>query len=384
MKNANKRLKIAFVTARDAKERGSWSGIHYYMAQALQKHCGDVHYVGPIKPKLETVAKVFNKASLSLLKKIYSYTHSLVFAKEYAQFIGSKLSALAPDLIFAPIASTEIAFLDATIPIIYTSDVTFALANNYFPWFKNLLNLSIREGNIVEQLALQKASLILYPTEWAAQSAIKDYRADAAKIHVIPLGANLEEIPPKEAILQKKKSDRCRLLFLAARWQGKGGDIAFETLLKLEELGVQAELTICGCNPPKGFSHRRMTVVPFLNKKDERQRQELSRLLLASDFLLLPTRFECFGIVFCEANAFGLPAITTDTGGVSGVIKNGENGFTLPFTAGGSDYANLIAMIYQEDQRYYELVRSSRAAFDDRLNWDAWAIAVKKLIAELI
>ncbi|MCI0596961.1 MAG: glycosyltransferase family 4 protein, partial [candidate division Zixibacteria bacterium] len=97
---------------------------------------------------------------------------------------------------------------------------------------------------------------------------------------------------------------------------------------------------------------------------------------------LLPTRYECYGVVFCEAAAFGLPVITTDTGGVSGVVREGENGYLLPYEAGGADYAQLIAEICADENRYNELVQKSRKEFEDRLNWDTWAQTVKRLLAE--
>ena len=89
-------------------------------------------------------------------------------------------------------------------------------------------------------------------------------------------------------------------------------------------------------------------------------------------------------MVFCEASAYGLPSITTDTGGVCGAVKNGENGFMLPFNARGQEYAEVIAKVYSDDQLYSELVQSSRAAFENRLNWDAWGISVKRLLNECI
>jgi glycosyltransferase involved in cell wall biosynthesis len=125
-----------------------------------------------------------------------------------------------------------------------------------------------------------------------------------------------------------------------------------------------------------------MTIIPFLDKNDPKQAELLARLFLESDFLLLPTRYECYGVVFCEAAAFGLPVITTDTGGVSGVVREGENGHLLPGEAGGADYARLIAEIYRDDERYYQLVRQSRSVFEERLNWDVWAQTVKQLLAE--
>ena len=203
-------------------------------------------------------------------------------------------------------------------------------------------------------------------------------------MRAVPFGANLEHPPSRETVLARKRSGRCRLLFLGVDWQRKGGEIAFETLMKLEERGVQAELIVVGCTPPQGFSHERLKVIPYLNKRDEKQRQELEDLFQTSDFLFLPTRSECYGMVFCEASAYGLPVISTDTGGVSGAVRDGENGFLLPPSAGGAEYAELIARVYGDEAGYAELVGSSRAAFEASLNWDSWGRTVKKLMDEML
>ncbi len=203
-------------------------------------------------------------------------------------------------------------------------------------------------------------------------------------MRVQPFGANFEDIPPPTVVTQRRRAERCRLLFLGVKWHRKGGDIAYETLLQLEELGISTELTVCGCAPPTKISHPHLRFIPFLNKNDEKQRKELEQLYLASDFFLLPTRSDCTPIVFCEANAFGLPIITTRTGGIPEMVKDGENGFVLPLAARGDAYARVIADIYQDEQRYAALIRSSRAAYDKRLNWDTWAIAMRDAIDEII
>src|SRR5207245_1514583 len=130
------------------------------------------------------------------------------------------------------------------------------------------------------------------------------------------------------------------------------------------------ELIVCGCTPPEGVAHERLKVIPFLDKNDDKQRKELEQLLMSADFLLLPTRAEAYGLVFCEASAFGLPVIATNTGGVPEIVREGENGFLLPYEARGDAYAEVIARVYHNDERYAELVRASRAAFEERLNWD--------------
>jgi UDP-glucose:(heptosyl)LPS alpha-1,3-glucosyltransferase len=53
----------------------------------------------------------------------------------------------------------------------------------------------------------------------------------------------------------------------------------------------------------------------------------------ASDFLVLPSRYDSFGNVHLEALACGLPVITTKMAGGSEVVRPGETGFVL----GGTD-----------------------------------------------
>jgi glycosyltransferase involved in cell wall biosynthesis len=377
-------MKIALLNAYDKHDRRPWSGLVYYIAHALEKYCGEVVHLGPLSPSKEMlVGKVINKTSQAFLKKKFRYHYSFLVATSYAKIAAQRLAGQSFDVIVAPAGDTEIAFLETDIPIVLVGDSTYGLLFDYYPLNSQLLKRSTYEMNTIQALALKKASAVIYSSAWAARSAIEDYGADPAKVHVVPFGANLDESPLRQVVLARKLSDRCRLLFLGVEWVRKGGDIAFETLLKLEELGIEAELIVCGCTPPKAFAHEHMRVIPFLDKNDEGQRKELERLFVMCDFLLVPTRADCSPLVFCEANAFGLPVITTSTGGVPEVVRDGENGFLLPYDERGAAYAEVIARLYRDDERYAELVRASRAAFEDRLNWDAWGVTVKHILADL-
>lgn len=387
MSEEGKRMKIAYLTSMDPMDRRAWSGISYYAMQALQKHCGEVVYIGPTSPQ-EAIKKTLAMRIRTFLKSFASrdfvYDYQIYMAKKFAKTASAKLVNQQFDVIVVPTSITEIAHLKTDLPIVLLEDATFALLHNYYPLYSHLMQRTIRQLHTLTATAIKKASLLIYPSTWAARSATEDYAAHAQKLHVVPMGANFNTPPSREVLLQRKKSERCRLLFVGVDWERKGGEIAFETLLELEKMGIQAELTICGCTPPKQFFHERMRVIPFLDKHDAKQQQELFQLYLSSDFLLLPTRNECFGIVFCEANAFGLPAIATATGGVPEVIKDGENGYTLPSNARGQAYARLIADIYQDEQRYNALVESSRSAYENRLNWDTWGMTMHRLLTELL
>jgi len=386
MKNMEneRRLKIAYITASDPHDKRSWSGSIFCIAQSLQKHCGDVYYLGPLNPLTELIPKTMHRFFKIILKKNYSPIHSKILSQVYARMIQKKLSDESFDLIFAPFASAEIAYLNTDIPIVYLSDATLRLLSSFPDYFPNWMELSKKEGEYLESAAITKADLILYTSQWAADSALKDYGADKSIVHVIPMGANMDDIPSAQVLKERKKSDECGLLFIGVDWVRKGGEIAFETMIELQKMEIPTKLVVCGCVPPEEFQNPHLEIIAFLDKNDAEQRKELEKLFLQSDFLILPSRSEAFGIVICEASAYGLPSIATITGGIPEIIDSGKNGFLMPLEAGGLKYAEQIKEIYQDPQKYHKMEISSRKTYDEKLNWDNWGKHAKKLIDTLL
>lgn len=377
---ARRRLRIAYVTVADPKDRKSWSGIIYCMARALEKHCGDIFCVGPLSPFSLNLGKAIRLGVRLLKGQLYLHTHTASASKKFGKMAARRMSRQTVDVVFAPAGSEAIAHLRTEVPIVYLSDTTCRLLHSYYPGFKSLLPSHLRAADQIEQLAIQNSRRLVYGSSWAARSAIKDYHADPAFVHVVPFGANFDGPPPREDVLKSPLRDRCRLLFVGVNWERKGGKIAFETLLELERLGVPAQLTVVGCLPPKGFRHPGLRVVPFLDKNDPRQREQIYRLYQESHFFILPTRADCSPIVISEANAFGLPVLSTDTGGVPEAVRNGLNGFVLPLEARGDQYAVRLRDIFNDCASYEALRASSRGEFDSRLNWDAWGEQIREIL----
>jgi glycosyltransferase involved in cell wall biosynthesis len=377
------RLRIALVSSLDSADRRVWSGTPFYMARALEDYCGDVVPLGPVKSHYLTMGKLLHRAGRGLISRSVDYQHNLILARRYAEFFSNQLRQYSCDIVFAPAASTEIAFLKTAIPIVYATDATFRVLKDYYPFYKRMASWSARSAETIERLALKNASAVVYPTPWPVQSAVRDYGVDESDVHVVPYGPNIDSEPSIEVIRAKSVSEHCRILFVAVEWERKGGDIAFETLLELEKLGIESELTVVGCTPPRRFKHPHLRVVPFLDKNLEGDRQIFHKTLLTSDFLLLPTRAEAYGIVFCEASAFGLPSISTDTGGVSGVVTEGKNGYLLPPEARGVEYAGLIASLFVDKKKLSRLIKSSKAMYDKKLNWHAWGMEMSKIMTRL-
>jgi glycosyltransferase involved in cell wall biosynthesis len=355
------------------------------MVTALGRQLGEVVELGPVSPRIVVIGKILH-GMCRLFGRRYDYRHSAVLSRSYARAFRRALTRRPVDLIFAPAAATEIAWLDTKIPIVYASDATFALLADHYPSFTNLLEISRREADRIERRAVHSAALVTYPSEWAARSAIEDYGVDPAKVVVAAYGPNLDVIPERKAVLARRPPTRtdCRLLLLGVSWTRKGGHVALEALEALELLGVTAELVVCGCVPPSGVSHPRLRVIPSLDKDDPAQRAQLYSLLQSSHILLLPTQAETYGIVFCEASAFGMPVVATATGGVSAAVRQGVNGFLLPPKATGAEYAGVIADLVADPERYKRLAQSARDEYETRLNWDAWGRAVAQACQPLV
>ena len=364
-------------------DRRSWSGLPYYMARALEKHCGEVYCVGPLPLISAKIGKLISRV-LQKFGITYLFTHTASISRKLGSQAQKKLATQSCDVVFAPAGSVVLANLRTALPIVYLSDATQKLMVGYYSEFSELSKSSLRVADDMERTAIQKARQCVFPTSWAAESAVRDYGADPSAVHVIPFGANMDEWPDRNRALQGGTGNKCRLLFVGREWDRKGGEIAFETLLALERLGVNAELVVVGCEPPKRFQHPNLLVIPFINKNNPEERAQLEDLYFNSHFFLLPTRAECFGVVFCEANSYGLPILSTRTGGVPEIVHDGINGFLLPLEARGQAYATRIDEILGNATNYKALRESSRVQFETRLNWDAWGQSMKVILASAI
>jgi len=370
-------MKIAYLALNDPLDKRSWSGTTYYIAKALQKNGNDVDFLGPIKlPKwLDKVLRAMAKTTRIIFRKEYITKYSLLLSWYSSRQFTKKLRGKTYDCICAPAASAELGFLKTKLPVIYITDATFELVSNYdYGEFNKMSWFSKVEGNLLERNALKKSSAIMYPSLWAAESAVNDYHISNEKVFIAPFGANIDLIPDKKIIFQKLENKQLTLLFLAVDWERKGGNIAFDVLKFLQYThGIKAKLIVCGCEPPSHMSHPDMEVIPFLDKNKKEDYEKFVDIMSSAHFLLVPTRADCSLLVGCEANAYGVPAITTDTGGVSEIVKDGVNGYCLPYSADGSTYAALIAELFINEEKYKNLISSSRQRFDEHLNWQKWS-----------
>jgi len=370
------KLKIAFLTSTDPNDRKSWSGIHYKMLEGLKNHFEIVDAIGPINNVFIKSLGIINRITLFIFSKRYNHRHSFFKSFLSAKIIKHRLKKQNYDFIFAPSVPAEIALLKTDIPILYTSDSSFGQLNNYYEGFTKLFDFSIKESNINQKKTIQKAAILSYSSHWAA-NYVNEFYKPQGKVFVNAYGANINEenINYKPKTIDKNKE--IKLLFIGVEWERKGGKIIFETFLELLK-NYNVKLTVCGCIPP--VKHQSMTVIPFLNKNDKNDFKKFNSLMEESHFLFVPSEAECYGIVFCEASAYGVPSISRNTGGISGAVQNNINGILLEPKETFQAYVEVFKNLIENPLKYEKLSQSSRDLYLNKLNWKVWSKEISNLI----
>jgi glycosyltransferase involved in cell wall biosynthesis len=363
-------MKVGFAGRWSPLDKTAWSGIYHSTYQQIKKNYETeiFHYKWPWQVRERLILH-------KQFQKISGKKAAVEFLKGYGKYFGKQLEkelrTRKADLLFVPSAPQLIAYCKTSLPVIYMSDATFVQLQGYYPLFSDIARYNIRQGIEMDRLTFQKSAHIMLASAWAKQSAMKDYGIAANRLTVAPFGANFDVIPGTDEVKQKKNAV-CRLLFLGVEWERKGGQIALDTFHSLQKKGLPVHLTIIGCTPPVPVTDKNILVIPFINRQIKDEAKKLYDITRQSDFLLLPTRAECAGIVFCEASAFGVPSITTDTGGVTTNVEDGVNGYALPLSATADEYADKISGLFADEEKYRQLSISSRKKFEEELNWDAW------------
>ena len=171
------------------------------------------------------------------------------------------------------------------------------------------------------------------------------YGVQKDRIRVIPNGVDTDYFKPEDKNHARTSLDippeQLNVLFVGNLIRRKGVDWLIKSFSKVCEAIPQATLYIVGGKvddtdmewykdtldiAKKLLPHERVKFVGEINSRDN---PTLNLWYNISDVLILPSRAEGMGMVLLEAMACGKPVIGSRAGGITNVIRDGQNGILV-------------------------------------------------------
>jgi glycosyltransferase involved in cell wall biosynthesis len=374
-------MRVLFASVGDAADVHTWSGTPYHMYRALVASGAEVALASPLQQRFALPFRSVQKVRNSVGRRRYSKDREPIILRGYAQQIARVAEHTRPDIVFSP-SSMPLAQLKIGVPTVFWTDANFAGMVDYYPDFTHLSPRHLKIGERMEAVALQRAALAVYSSDWAAQSAARHYGVPADRLAVVPFGANMIDPGPSA---HRSDEGPCRLLTVGGNWHRKGVDLAVATLVELRRLGVEATLDIVGCSPnttehlPDGA-----VVHGVLDKDNPEGARALREMYERASFFLLPSRAECTPIVLAEAAAYGLPVVASATGGMAAMMREGRSGYLVDLADFAVTAAKILTPCWQNRATYHQMETESRLFYEEQANWGSATRALLDVIEERI
>jgi D-inositol-3-phosphate glycosyltransferase len=232
---------------------------------------------------------------------------------------------------------------------------------------------------------------IIVSTEHESQQLRKLYGLPASKMQIIPCGVDLSAFTT--ATPAERRADRAAiapgdaptLLFVGRLDPIKGIDLLLESVAHMR---TPVRLIVVGGNPEGD---------PEVERLRERARElgiaarvrfpgavpqaELPRYYHAADALVVTSRYESFGLVAVEALACGTPVVAAQVGGLTSIIRDGENGLLVRWRCSAA-FAEQLDILLEDDALRARLAARARPSVQ-RFDWRAIGDEVRAMYQEL-
>jgi glycosyltransferase involved in cell wall biosynthesis len=371
-------MQIFLVNHKNHKDINAFSGAAYFLSRAIKEEFEEV--IEYDLPETEDfVVGVHNGHFEEKLRPV---------GKTLSNFLQN--NNVGADFILCLGGNTAVPFYEHNIPIVYWHDCTWhTLLGAYasparFEEFK----IGYKNFHLWDISALKKADIVIFSSAYIAEACIRDYKIASNKVKVIPFGANLYQ-PPAPDFLQKaleirSKSKTLHLTFYGKEWKRKGLQNAYLLTLTLNNRGIHTILNIICGDPVINdlFQSPFVKNHGYINKSDKNHYDQLEGILQQTHFLVHPAIAEPFGIALCEANAYGIPVIGTEVGGLKTIVINGRNGYLFKPENFVKEASLLVKDIFDHfDTKYPPLFHSSLREFNQRLNWKSSVKELRRILS---
>ena len=250
--------------------------------------------------------------------------------------------------------------------------------------------LAYRLGRLFYRLTLRRCDLVVAISEEVKQELIEEYGVPEEKVHLQPLGVDLDLFSPQEEPPDPKKG--LRLVYIGAIARQRGLDTVIQALALLKEQGIPAELVIVG----QGMQDDIRRLQDLAKDKDVAERvlwqgyvphRRIPRILETCHIALSPLPPLRAYEVSSPAKVFEYLAmkkvvIATDILAHRKIIRHGENGLLVP-PGDPEALAQAIASVYHDEALRRRLAENARESVKP-YEWKQMLGVLERRLRELV
>lgn len=221
---------------------------------------------------------------------------------------------------------------------------------------------------------IRLADYFLVPSDFVKASLL-DCGVEEDRIYRVPFGVDSSRFSyNREKILPKK----LRFLFAGRLEAAKGIYYLLEAFRRLNRDDVKLILVGSMCGQESLFENYR----PYLTYRGLKSPAEMPAVYQQADIFLLPSLYEGFSLSAMEAMASGLPVIISGNSGVSDILTQGREGFTIP----AKNTKALMEKILWFCENRSQIPKMGEAArrLSLKYSWDRYESNVLNAITEIL
>ena len=320
--------RLALTTWADPRDRSIFSGMPASLFGALDEVVGEVvpisGAVSRSATRLAVLTGVIARSSAAELLRPRDALSRRRDAALWGQPMMSVAStvarvrlALAGHVSGCVLLSTEFA-MPASLRFVTFQDSTLVQALRSYAW-PHLRGWSERDHRVSisrQRTTYRRSVACTAMSHWAADSIVRDYGVDPAKVHVVGLGPN----QPARRRAQRDWAQP-RFLFVGFDWTRKNGDAVLKAFAQIRAENPEATLSLVGGHPRVDLEG--VTGYGSLSLASDRDRAQLGEIYDRATALVLPSLHDPSPTVHLEAGHAGIASIGSASGGAQTVIGAG-------------------------------------------------------------
>ena len=347
-------LQISFHTAPfGSAGKYDSGGLNIYVEKISDQLSKNNHVTVVTGEKAESFVKEnLEFKSLNLFDKDLSVEDKEIYLQEFINKLNESVDPESFDVIHAHywlsgLVGKEIAN-KFNKPLIYTSHSLGIFLDGYN-----------KERVDCEKIIMTSSDVITTSSLFEEDMILKNYNVDSDKIKLITPGVDTEIFSPDSTLKREN-------IFLSiGRIQEQKGQM--ETIKFLDNFRKVESNFICyfvggpsGKSGNEYFEELKKTVVDLnleshIEFLENLPQIEIRDLLNKSKLLIHTSKFETFGLVAAEANAMGVPVLTTNSGSVLEIVESNENGYYSESLIDGN-VNNFVKELLNNNDKFFEIM----------------------------